>query len=416
MKFLLGLFAVLAIIGLGQAHQFPDFGEGPLHEDFQDLLDLVPVEKIIDVVVDYIMHDDELLELFQDLQDNPKIIEDLLVDVQAIPELIKLLNYLQKEGIHIYPPKTLINRIHNIKEQVSSFYDSPANKRTGGLAGFFKDIKKHIDYEAFLSVYVDKLKTSTAFAKFINQLKSDNFQQLINKICKVKSVEYILKRLDARFVNLKFASDVMYLLFGINIPSLPSKTLMEEFLDFALLIPVEKYLDIVIKYINEDEKVQKALLFMFTDEFHKMLRSFEALKEHQALVIYLEKIGIPIIEYIQYWHHAIGMEGYVPPKIDLRLYIKTQKVGDGMIEMIKDLYNVLPLDKIDDLYKEKMKISRTFVTFITKITSKEMIKILNDLIAHTTYKEFITKSKAKGLYLEELGAISVRMIGLKSKY
>lgn len=418
MKFILGLFAALAIIGLGQAHQFPVFGKGPLHEDFQDILDLIPAEEIIEVVVDYLIHDDEVQEFLKEL-DNPNLIKDLLVDFQAIPEVIKLFDYLHKEGIHVYHVINLINKALDIKELVPpSSYAYSTRKRTGGLSGLFKDIKKHIDYDVFISIYVDKLKTSTVFVNFINQLKSDNFQQVVNKVCEIKSFQFIISYFKTRSVNVKIVEDIMYLVIGINVPSPPSKTLMEELLDFVELIPTEKFLDIIIKYLNEDEKVLEGALFMFTTEFHDLLRGLEALKEHQALVIYIEKTGYPIIAFIQELHQVIGMEKYVPPKIEnfFKSITKTQKIGEGMQGMLKDLYDILPLDKIDALYAKKMKTSKVFADFIAKITSKEMEKIVNDLIAHKTYKEFITKTKAKGLDFEGQANLGNRIIGLKPTF
>lgn len=420
MKFTLGLFAVLAIIGLGQAHQFPDFGKGPLHEDFQDILDLVPAEEITEVFVDYLIHDHELQEFLRELgTTNSTVVKDLLVDFQAIPEVIKLFDYLHKEGIHVYHIMNLLNKALDIKELVPpSSYAYSARKRTGGLSGLCKDIKKHIDYDVFISIYVDKLKTSTVFVNFINQLKSDNFQQVVNKVCEIKSFQFIISYLKARSVNVKIVEDIMYLVLGINVPSRPPKTLMEELMDFVELIPIEKFLDIIIKYVNEDEKVQEGALFMFTTEFHNLLRGLEALKEHQELVIYIEKTGFPIVASIQAFHQVIGMEKYVPPKIKsfFKSLIKTQKIGEGMQGMLKDLYDVLPLDKIDALYKMKMKTSKVFVDFIAKITSKKMEKIVNNLIAHKTYKEFITKTKAKGLDFEGQANLGSRIIGLKPTY
>jgi len=405
----------LAIIGLGQAHKFPDFGKGPLHEDFQDGLDLVPIEKIVMVVVDYVLYDHEVQDFLEELS-NTTIIKDLLVDFQAIPEVTNLLNYLHKEGIDIYHIMNAINRGFNIKELVppsSQVYST--QKRTGGLHGFFKDIKKHIDYDTFISIYVDKLKVSTVFVNFINQLKSDNFQQIVNKVCEIKAFKLLVNHLEARSVNLKIVKDVLYLVFGITVPSPPSKSLEEELTDFVNLIPLKEFFTVLVQYVNEDEKVQEALLFMFTTEFHDLVRALEATKEFQALVIYLEKAGIPIIENIQEWHENIGMEKYVPPKIEsyVKSLIKTQKIGDGMKGMFKDLYDLLPLDKIHALHKEKMRTSKVFVDFIHTITSMEIQKLVKDLFAHKACKEFITKFEEKGFDFKGSVNLSNGMIGLK---
>lgn len=415
MKFTLGLVAILAIIGLGQAHQFPDFGKGPLHEDLQDILDLIPVDKIVEVAVDYLLHDKEL-EKFLDELGKANVFKDLLVDFEAIPEVINLFDYLHKEGLNVYQIINEINKVFRIKELIppNSPY-SLEEKRTGGVRGFLVDLKKQFDSDAFISIYVDKLKVSTAFVNFINQLKSDNFQQIVNKVCKIKAFQFIVSSLKDKSVNLKIVGDVLYLLFGITVPY-PSPTILEELMDFWKLIPMEKYLDIIIKYVNEDEKVKNAILFMFESEFHDLLRALEAIKEFQAFVIFMEKTGLPMIQGLQELHHAIGMEKYVPPKIEnfVRSLIKTQKIGDGMQGMLKDLYDILPLDKIDALYAKKMRNSKVFVDFMTKIMSKEAGKIVNDLIAHKTYKEFITKTKEQGLDIEGSQILSNRILGIKS--
>jgi len=417
MKFTLGLFAILAIIGLGQAHQFPDFGEGPLHEDFQDILDKIPLKKIARVVVGYVKYDKEVQDFIKELS-NPTLVKNLVVEFQAIPEVIKLFDYLHKEGIHVYSIINSINKALNIKELVPpSSQEYSTMKRFGGLHGLFKAIKWHIDYDVFISIYVDKLKTSTVFANFVDQIKSDNFQQIVNKVFKIESFQFIINYLDVKSVNFKIVADITYLVFGIDVPVLPSKTLVEELIDFVKLLPVEEIFNKIVEYINEDEKVLKAFEYLLTPEFHDLVRELEALKEHQALVSYLEKIGLPVIEALQEFHRAIGMEEYVPPKIKklLESQIETQKIGDGMQGLLKDLYDLLPLDKIDALFEKKIKTSKVFVDFIAKISSRKFHKIVNNLINHEVYKKFVTKTKENGFDFEAIANFNSRIIGLKSK-
>ncbi|XP_077260696.1 uncharacterized protein LOC143896620 [Temnothorax americanus] len=417
MKFTLGLFAILAIIGLGQAHQFPDFGKGPLHEDFQDILDLVPIEKIIDVVVNYMINDKELQEFMKELEERT-VIKDLMVDFQAIPEVINLLNYLHKEGIDVYNMINTINKSLNIKELIPPSLQESPPKKTGGLRGFFKEIKKLIDYDAYISIYVDKLQISDAFVNFIDQLKSDNFQQIVNKLSKSKAFQFIVSHLEDKSVNLKIVEDQLYLFLGITVPGPSPKSLIKELEDFINLIDLEKYLNIIIQYINEDEKVQKALLYTFTTEFHDLLRAVEATKEHQALVAYLEKAGIPVVNAIQELHHAIGMEKYVPPNVKsyFMSLIKTQKIGDGMKGLIVDLYNLLPLKEIDALHAKKMRTSKVFVKFIRTLSSKELRKLVIELRATKAYKKFITKTLENGLELEAAAILNGLIIGIKPSY
>jgi len=418
MKFTLGLFAILAIIGLGQAHQFPDFGKGPLHEDLQDILDLIPLKKIFRVVVAYVKYDDEVQDFIKELQ-NPTLVKNLVVEFQAIPEVVKFLEYLHKEGIHVYSIINSINKLLEIKELVPpSSQEYSTMKRFGGLRGLFRAIKWHIDYDVFISIYVDKLKTSTVFVNFVDQLKSDNFQQIVNKVFKIDAFQFIINYLDVKSVNLKIVADITYLVFGIDVPVLPSKTLVEELEDFIKLLPLEEIVTTVVQYINEDEKVLKAFQYLLTPEFHDLVRELEALKEHQAFVVYLEKTGLPVIAAIQEFHHAIGMEKYVPPKIKklLESPVKTQKIGDGIQGLLKDLYDLLPLDKIDALHQKKLKTSKVFVDFIAKITSKKFFKIYNNLITHEVFKKFITKTKENGFDFEGIANFSNRIFGFKTVF
>ncbi|KAL0116912.1 hypothetical protein PUN28_010053 [Cardiocondyla obscurior] len=420
MKFTLVVVAILAVMGLGQAHQFPDFGRGPLHEDLQDILDLVPVQDCYEIFVSYVLFDKEVQEFIVEL-DKSKVIRDLMVNFQSIPEVNNFMDYLRKEGLNVFNVIKTLNK--SVKELVPvNSYNlilNSAQRRTGGLRGLFKDIREYVDYDAFLSLYVDKLKTSTAFANFVNELKSDNTQQIINKAVEIRPLQYLVSSLKNKSVNVKHVADVLYLLFELNVPSPSPKNLVQELYEFVELLPAKDFVGTIVKYLNEDEQVRAAISYMFEEEFHDLLRAYEATEEFQALVAYLEEAGLPITAAIQEWHRAIGMEKYVPSKLDSYLQhsqINVQKIGDGMKGMIKDLYNLLPLNKIDALYEEKLKYSKVFAEFIGKIVSAEMLNILKNIGATEAYQEFITKSAAKGLDFVSLGNLNIRIIGLKPRF
>lgn len=218
MNFALVLFAVLAIIGFGQAHQFPDFGKGPLHEDLQDILDLVPAEEITNVVYIYLAEDSEVNDAFQKLVSST-ILKDLMIDFEAIPEVINFFNYLHKEGIDIYFLINEINKALGIKKLEPPL--SHSTMITGGIAGLFKDIKILFHYDDYIRIYVRKMKTSSAFVRFVNQLKSDNFQEIINKLYEINSFQIILNFLKSKDVNTRIVADIMYIVLGISVPNEP---------------------------------------------------------------------------------------------------------------------------------------------------------------------------------------------------
>ncbi|KAG5333514.1 G12 protein, partial [Acromyrmex heyeri] len=365
MKYISALFAALArqtIIGLGQAHQFPDFGKGILHEDIQDCLDLIPYKEIQTIVLDYVLGDSEVQEAVNYLKTST-ILKDLMIDLEAIPEVINILNYMQKEGVDAY---SLLNKandalgINRITPPPSRLY-SLVIQRTGGIAGLVKDITNVIPITKIIRTYVQKMKTSSAFVGFVNQLKSDNAQQAVNKVYQIKSLQIILNRLKSSGVNTQITADVIYIVLGLNVPNdvtiYEEPTLKDELMNFVDLLPV-----VNLKY---KLKMKKYSTFCNTYKI-PFLRDLETFKEHQALVVYLEEAGLNVTDYIKTFHKTIGMEDYVPPKIKsiFKSQIGIQKIDDGIKGLLENLYNLIPFDKVQALYNEKLQNSKVFVDFI----------------------------------------------------
>ncbi|CAL1680689.1 unnamed protein product [Lasius platythorax] len=428
MKFILALFTSLAIIGLGHSHQFPDFGKGPLHENLQDILDLIPTKNIVKVAADYLENDPEVKAVVKYLTTTP-LLRNLVIDFEAIPEVIELLEYLLYDGIESYYLINHINRALNITKLEPKPIPTPPptptptptteptpqptreptpeptsepkpifhtynviKMRTGELAGLFKDTRVLLNYDDFITVYVEKLRNAPFFIDLIEKLKSGTLQQIVNKLHESKSFQIILNGLKNRNVNVKIIGDILYLVFGVTIPNRP-KSLEEELVDFVNLLPMKKLVDVMVKYVNEDKEVHNAVLFVLTTKFHDLLRAVEALKEHQALVVYIQKSGFNIIQHIQTFHKIIGMEDFVPPKIEsfLKSQISAQEVGGGMKALLADIYSLLPLDKIDALYKEKLQTSKVFADFVARVTSPELRKIAHNLNDHETLRNLSRK-------------------------
>ncbi|XP_018347258.1 PREDICTED: protein G12-like [Trachymyrmex septentrionalis] len=243
MKYISALFAALTIIGLGQAHQFPDFGNGPVHEDFQDFLDLIPYKEIQTIVLDYVLGDSEVQKAVSYLKTST-VLKDLMINLEAIPEVINILNYLQKEGVDAY---SLVNKANDALG-IDRITPPPrlyslVIQRTGGIAGLIKDITDVIPIAKIIRTYVQKMKTSSAFVGFVNQLKSDNAQQAVNKVYQIKSLQIILNGLKSSGVNTQVTADVIYIVLGLNVPNdvtvYQEPTLEDELMDFVDLLPVD---------------------------------------------------------------------------------------------------------------------------------------------------------------------------------
>lgn len=190
------------------------------------------------------------------------------------------------------------------------------------------------------------------------------------------------------------------------------RSLVDELMDFAQLVPVNDFIEVMLDYIMNDEEVQQALTYVLEPEFQDYLRVIEATKEQQALVIKLEQTGLPVIKAIQEFHKAIGMEEYVPPKVNsmFESEIGVHKVGDGFQAMLNDLVALLPEDKIHELYNEKMKTTNAFSNFVNVMKSSEMAKILNDLYNLPAHKKWVAACLERGLDLKALADFYKKII------
>ncbi|KAG7187707.1 hypothetical protein KM043_016763 [Ampulex compressa] len=422
MKFCLVLLAAFAAVGTVQCHYLPDFGYGPLHEDIQYFLDLIPMDEVALIVIQYSAQDPEFQDALRYLQS--KDFRNLVIDFESIPEVINFVNYLEQNGIYAYHILNMINKMLEIDELVPPVKVQPLDGITGGLAGLFGDIKQHISYDLFIHGYVYKMKTSTAFPGFVEQLKSPNFQGIIDALYANEGFQKLHAEMTKKGVNLRLIEDIMFVVLGITFPTQVALTqevstheqlsdVLREFID---LLPLEAISEIIQKYEN-DEQVQRAVEYAYSKEFHSLVRAVEALKEYQQLVVYLQNSGLDVFAFIQGIHQSIGMEDYVPPEIAMDnlkygslLYAMATGGIKGLVEEIKA---VLPIDKLQALYEEKLRTSKVFAEFIGRISSPDFQRIVNEVYTHEIFLEMRSKAKAAGLDLEAIADLLHTMFGLK---
>ena len=112
MKLQAVLFTTFVAFATVNCHFLPDFGKGPLHEDIQYFLDMIPMEDVISTVLKYAADDAE----FQDFLKYFSTTEfmDMIVDVEAMPEFRRFANYLQNNGVFIYDELNKLNKVIGI--------------------------------------------------------------------------------------------------------------------------------------------------------------------------------------------------------------------------------------------------------------------------------------------------------------
>ncbi|CAK9797902.1 Protein G12 [Anthophora quadrimaculata] len=410
MKLLAIAFTALVAFATVESHYLPPFGKGPLYEDIQYFIDMIPMEDVVDTVLQYAAEDAEFQELINYFStDEFKL---MLQEVENIKEFHDFADYLQTSGVYIYDSLNRLNKVVGLPPFHQTFASS--KQITGGVKGLFEDVKKLISYDKFIKGYVYKMRTSDAFRGFVAHLKSDGNQKFVNALYSSNKFLHFRGMLVNRGIDIVLIEDIIYTVLGVEFPifEMPyafyENQLSKDIHDFTKLIDLDKIGQIVLSYLDDDE-VQKALEYMYGEEFHQLVRQVEALPEYQDLVLYLHDAGLDVFGLIQKVHKIMGMEDYVPPKHTFGQLFVNRGGVKGLVDAV---IAVLPRDKFRALYQEKMATSPAFKTFVEKLQGPEFQKIVNAIYASPIFLEMRQKSIDAGLNLAPVREIIENIIGV----
>ncbi|CAK9802911.1 Protein G12 [Anthophora plagiata] len=415
MKFLAIAFTALVAFATVESHYLPPFGKGPLYEDIQYFLDMIPMEKVSDIVLQYAAEDTEFQQLVNYF--STEEFKSMIQEVEGIKEFHDFADYLQTSGVYIYDSLNRLNKVIGLPPYQQTFAGS--EEITGGVKGLFEDVKKLISYDKFIKGYVYKMRTSDAFRGFVARLKSADNQKFVNALYSSNKFLHFRGMLVKRGIDIVLIEDIIYTVLGVEFPifEMPyasyENQLSKDIHDFTKLIDLDKIGQIVLSYLDDDE-VQKALEYMYGEEFHQLVRQVEALPEYQDLVLYLHDAGLDVYGLIQKVHKILGMEDYVPPTHNLKyilfghLYVNR----GGVKGLVDAVIAVLPMDKFKALYEEKMATSPAFKTFIEKIRSPDFQKIVNAVYSSPIFLEMRQKAIDAGLNLAPVREIIENIIGV----
>lgn len=218
MKFALALLALVATTSA--KIEIPNFGRGELYKDIQEFLDLLPTDQMLEICVNYLSDDAEVQNAFQFLQS--KEFKDLVLQVEALSEIRTLMNYIHNAGIDIYKIVNALNNWLGIPPLTPPKDNLMFSTYKGkGLRGLLDDIEAILPLKQLQDLYAKKIKESKAFKEFVDQIKSDNFQQIVNKVYVNPTVQKMLTKAKDAGVDLQVIKEILETIFGLKIPSHP---------------------------------------------------------------------------------------------------------------------------------------------------------------------------------------------------
>ncbi|XP_019551111.3 protein G12-like [Aedes albopictus] len=181
-----------------------------LKDDLQDFVNLLPVDKLTDLVVRYFTTDKEFQEAFAYLQGQ----EFAAVWDQffALKEVKDVLNYLEGAGLEVY----------DLLNQVADFLGVSHVKPTrgvrslkaGGLSGFVDEALALLPLKELKALYEKKLKTSPEFKAFFDKLFNADFQKLVDFYQNSKEAQAMVQKLREHGVDVDKFFELVAGFFG----------------------------------------------------------------------------------------------------------------------------------------------------------------------------------------------------------
>ncbi|XP_011299770.1 uncharacterized protein [Fopius arisanus] len=376
-----------------------------LADDFQDFVALVPLDKVIPIVTEYVQNDKEVQHVIQYVQSQE--FKNLVAEVESIEDVLAFYNYLQASGLNVYD---VVNKLHKFINLPPLVPRRALARMTGGVAGLIADVKAVLPLEKFKALYYQKMESSKEFKELVQRLSSPKFQAIIDRLFTNEAFLRILKTAKEHGIHVDLVADLLFKMFGIKFPGHRVRRdafdLHDDLADFIALIPHHEIVEIVLEYMEKDDDVRKAVEYIQSAEFRQLVKIVEEMDDVKNFYNYLQESGLNIYDAINKLHDFIGLAPITHQGL-------SRGITGGLNGMIQDIKAILPLDKIKDLYYEKMATSPAFKKLIERLHSPKFQAVVDKLYANKEFQEILKAARVAGINLEKVADLLSTIFGLK---
>lgn len=194
-------FVIFALFGLSLAAP----NTRSLSDDFKDFVDLIPVEKIVEIARRYLNTDPEFQAVVSYLQ-GPEWAK-LVVEIKSKPEVQKFNKFMLDAGVDV---EGFFQKIHDI---IAGAKPQPA-VAPRSLKGFIEEVKPLIPKAELFVLLNQKMSSSEDFKKFYARVSSEESHALVEEVRAIPEVQRIASRLEEMGLDVKKVLDFFYHLFN----------------------------------------------------------------------------------------------------------------------------------------------------------------------------------------------------------
>lgn len=191
-----------------------------------------------------------------------------------------------------------------------------------------------------------------------------------------------------------------------KVPSVGSGALANELQKFVDLIPLEKINAIISVYKKEDAEFQELLKYLQSSEFKLLVAEIEGFPEFIDIMNYEQRVGLDAYYLINEVNEYLHLSKLTPPF--------SRAKTSGIRGFLDEVEALIPLDKLKNLYQDRLKNSAVFAEFINKLKSPTAQSLLNKLCASKNFNNFLSKAKSHGVHLDVVKKHLKNVLGLNA--
>ncbi|XP_046402856.1 uncharacterized protein LOC124168644 isoform X4 [Ischnura elegans] len=358
---------------------------------FDQLMDLIPKDKILEIILDHVQNDPEVQEAIAYMKSDD--FKTIITTVQSLPAFSEFVQYLYDSGLDIY---TYVNDFNNM-------FGLPTIKpptvwmsyRPRSLMDMVNEILAVLPLDEIKQFYHDNLENNPDFINLINRIKSPEFKTIIDALHSLPEYQDMLEKLKSHGIPVEEIKKAIDNFFGWGTRSLRLASHLDDlFKQFLSLIPLEKVGAIIANHVSTDPEVQEAVAFLESPEFAKIVEAVDNNPAYRDLLDYIYKAGIDIYTYVNLFHNILG----IPPYIPAAMHHQTRTI----LGMIDEILAVLPLQDMLDFYNNTLKNDPDFQALLAKLMSPEFAQLVADVKAMPEYQDMLDRLKSHGIDVEAI--------------
>lgn len=180
------------------------------------------------------------------------------------------------------------------------------------------------------------------------------------------------------------------------VPPAGSGALAREMQDFVDLVPMGEMIELAKVYASEDEQFRTVMSYMTNVETREWIKFIESHPKFVSLINYVQNSGLDIYHLMNVLNKALNLSPLIQTLRNPMIRSNVQITG-GVQGFISDMAKLMPLEKVKDMFEDKMEHSKVVKDLIHEILTDQYIDFFISVFNNVHYKRLESMVVAIGV-------------------